>query len=64
VEAEAMVGKIPLSEWEVLELAVEVNETPVHVGVTLFNLLVKAGYTHQEVRNIASAVFRLAEDPE
>lgn len=59
-----MVGKIPLGEWHVLELAVEVNETPVHVGVMLFNLLDKAGYTHQEIRNMASAVFRLAEAPE
>jgi hypothetical protein len=56
-----MVSKIPLAEWHVLELAVDVHETPHLIGSMLFNLLDKAGYTPDEVQAIASAISRSAK---
>ena len=52
--------KIPVPDWTVFELAVELNERPTQIGSMLFKLLEDAGYTVDEIRAVAKTLLAYA----
>jgi hypothetical protein len=51
------VKRLPILEWDALGMAIETHEPPTVVGYHLSQILDHLGYTTEEIRTVARALF-------
>lgn len=55
-------GFIPIIEWDVLRMGINVHEQPAEVASQLVDILLEAGYSPGEICDVSRIMYLVADD--